>query len=157
LIGALDTLAQFYVAEKGDSLELERKLTTLQSGWDKSDQRADYIDSEWVTGLSAHLDSMVEMRVEHVREWITSNLSRFAGKTSHANIEALHRAFDSAAFDLRASVQLCKFKCASCHLLCLKPKGHSIDENHDCQTKHECRKLCDYGEDHNEEEKCGYS
>jgi len=57
------------------------------------------------------------MRIAHVTEWMTSNLSWF--KAEHANVEALQRAFDSSVVDLRAIILTCKPQCQSCHLSCL--------------------------------------
>jgi hypothetical protein len=150
-----DTPAQFYLSGlEGNFPELYSRLSVLQNGWTDFKRRADSPDNEWVADLSDYLDNIAGMRVEHVREWINTNISRF--KTSHANIGALHRAFDSATLDLRANVQVCKVKCTSCHLFCLKPRGHEAYEIHDCRTDHACGKLCDYGEEHSDEEKCGY-
>jgi hypothetical protein len=112
-------------------------------------------DDEWIAQLSIFLDDVADMRINHVREWITSNLSRF--KTSHANVDNLRRTFDDASVDLKANVQLCKMQCASCNLFCLRNRGHEAEEPHDCQTDHHCGHLCDLGEEHPEEEKdCGY-
>jgi hypothetical protein len=150
-----DTTAQFYLSEpERNPSELHSRLSVLQNGWNNFERRADFPDNEWVTNLSDYLDNIVGMRVEHVREWISSNISRF--KSSHANIGALHRAFDSATLDLKANVQVCTVKCTSCHLLCLKPRGHEASVIHDCKTDHACGKLCDYGEEHSDEERCGY-
>jgi hypothetical protein len=106
-------------------------------------------DSEWVSNLTLHLDRLAEIRVEHVREWISLNLSRF--QTSHANIEDLRREFESATVDLKAGVKLCMGKCASCHLLCVQSRFH--EGVHDCRTSHECAHMCDFLHDESEEGK----
>jgi len=121
----------------------EEALATLRGTWDQAHSRQLIPDAEWALKLSVHLNNMAEMRVEHVREWITLNLSRF--QASHANIEELRRAFESVTVDLKAGVQLCKAKCASCHLLCVQSRLH--ESSHDCQTSHECIQVCDFCDD----------
>ena len=152
-----DTTLQFYLSGSGtgNSEDRQATLATLRRSWDQFDQRSSKPDDEWIAELSLYLDNVSDMRVNHVREWVLSNLSRF--KTSHANIETLRRAFEDATVDLKANVQLCKMECEECNLLCLRARGHAAEELHDCQTDHFCTHLCDFGDEHPEEEKeCGY-
>jgi hypothetical protein len=145
-----DTSACFFLGGIGiQNASCEQVLTVLRDAWDQADSRQLMLDAEWASELSAHLNNLVEMRVEHVREWITLNLSRF--QTSHANIEELRRTFESATVDLKAGVQLCKAKCASCHLLCVQSRLHN--STHDCQTSHECIRVCDFCNDNPGERK----
>lgn len=145
-----DTSARFFLA--GATMQdatREQTLATLRETWDQFNLRQMIPDIEWASNLSAHLDSLVDIRVEHVREWIALNLSRF--QAGHANIEDLRRTFESATVDLKAGVQLCKAKCSSCHLLCVQSRLH--EGTHDCQTSHECIHACDFCDDNPRERK----
>lgn len=133
----------------------ERSLAALRNTFSHIDLRQEKTDIEWTSELSSYLDRLADMRIDHVREWITSNLSRF--KAGHANIDALRRMFDGAIVELKSNVQLCKMQCASCHLLCLRSRFHDPGEPHDCQTSHQCKQFCDFGDEHENEAKlCGY-
>jgi hypothetical protein len=69
-------------------------------------------------GLSGYLETITQMRAAHVQEWIYQNLERF--KASHASLETLKRACDTALVELKENVHLCKAQCLSCNLLCLQ-------------------------------------
>lgn len=145
-----DTSARFNLAGAG-SQDHERTLVILRDTWDQVHSRQLISDAEWCMKLSSYLDYLVELRIEHVREWIALNLSRF--HSGHANIEELRRTFESATVDLKASVQLCKAQCASCHLLCIKGRLH--EGGHDCQTSHECIHFCNFcNEDSRDQKNC---
>ena len=145
-----DTSVRFFLAQAGiQHAAREQALAVLRDTWDQSHSRQLMPDSEWASNLSIYLNDLAEIRVEHVREWITLNLSRF--QTGHANIEELRRTFENAIVDLKAGVQLCKAKCASCHLLCLQSRLH--DGPHDCQTSHECIHMCSFCDDNGGERK----
>jgi hypothetical protein len=129
--------------------ERERTLAALRETWDRFHSRQMIPDTEWASNLSVYLDHLVEIRVEHVREWIALNLSRF--QAGHANIEDLRRKLESAIVDMKAGVQLCKTKCASCHLLCIQNRFH--EDAHDCQTSHDCIHACNFCVDNSGERK----
>jgi hypothetical protein len=129
-------------------------LLVLQNSWDQLDRRANTTDTEWTAALSAYLDNLVELRITHVYEWISSNLSRF--KSSHANAELLRRVFESTIVDLRANVEICGTQCASCQLKCLLSRRHDSAVPHDCRTSHQCLRSCEFGDEHPANEKmCG--
>lgn len=155
-IDKMDTRSQFFLSgTSGRRGERESALTVLCKAWDLYDSRQHQLDSDWIDELSAHLARLVDMRVDHVQEWISSNLSRF--KTEHANIEELRRAFQIATVDIKANVELCKSKCSACHLSCLLSRRHDPLEPHDCQTSHHCSHYCEFDEEHPEgPELCGY-
>ena len=155
-IEKMDTRSEFFLlGTSARAAERESRLAVLCKAWGLYDSRQDQLDSRWTSELSTHLSQLVDMRVEHVQEWIYSNLSRF--KTGHANIEELRRAFESAIVDIKANVELCKSKCSSCHLSCLLSRRHDPLEPHDCQTSHQCSHHCDFDEEHPEgPESCGY-
>lgn len=56
-------------------------------------------EGDWPDALSARLENLVALRVSHVREWISSNLSRF--QAGHANVESLRRTFDAMVIDMQ--------------------------------------------------------
>jgi hypothetical protein len=136
-----DTTSRLFLVAGGvQAAEREAALAALLHAWNQSHSRQLMADADWSSELSLHLDRLVNLRINHVREWITSNLSRF--QTGHANIEELRRTFESATVDLKANVQLCMMQCASCHLLCVQSRLH--EGLHHCQTSHECIHVCDF-------------
>lgn len=141
LVDKEDTPARFYLAPAGTyDAARETALSSLRNEWASTHPRQRSPDTEWVSGLSSHLDSLVDVRVGHVRESISRNLSRFP--SGHAKIDTLRRAFDSSEVDLRAGVKLCKTQCSKCQLLCTKSRSH--EGPHECQTSHECIHDCDF-------------
>ncbi|KAJ7587977.1 hypothetical protein C8J56DRAFT_860684 [Mycena floridula] len=117
-------------------------LLALINSWDGLSARSQMKDADWTSELSDYLANLVNLRIQHVQDWMNSNLSRF--KTNHANIELLRRAFDTAVIELKSNVDLCKMQCASCQLLCLRASRHGNEEAHDCQTDHRCAASCEY-------------
>ena len=154
VIDVPDTSSRFQLAEAGHQQEeRESKLAVLIKSWDQHDTRHHQQEDQWTTELEAHLSHLVDMRIEHVREWIASNLSRF--KAEHANVEALRRAFETSVVDLRANILICKLQCRSCHLSCLQGRHH--EGSHDCKTDHKCIRPCDFSDDHEGEQlQCGF-
>ena len=131
----------------------EAVLSILCESWSGYPSRFNTPESDWVAGLSGYLDEITEMRVAHVQKWISQNLDRF--KASHASLETLRRACDTALAELKENVHLCKAQCLSCNLLCLQSRGH--DAQHDCRTSHQCPHLCGFDNEHpGEEKKCGF-
>jgi hypothetical protein len=126
--------------------ERQETLTALCSSWEFYNSRQDQLDKEWVSDLSSHLSHLVDLRIDHVQEWIAVNLSRF--KTGHASIEELRRALERGAVDMRSNVELCGMECSSCHLLCLLSRRHDPLEQHDCQTDHQCSHDCEFSDAH---------
>ncbi|KAJ7210563.1 hypothetical protein GGX14DRAFT_451174 [Mycena pura] len=157
LIDKPDTPSYFFLSDKeleSSNSRRESILADLQSSWDEKDKRSHVPETEWTAGLSAYLDSLVDMRINHVYEWISSNLSRF--KSSHAHVEMLRRVFDTAIVDLRANVEICGTQCANCQLKCLLSRRHDSTLSHDCRTSHQCLHPCDFGDEHPSTEKtCG--
>ncbi|KAI0058500.1 hypothetical protein BV25DRAFT_1964893 [Artomyces pyxidatus] len=136
-----DTPARFFLTGLGIHPELrERRLSSLQQSWDQFSSRQLVPDVDWTSELSLYLNSLVDMRVEHVREWMASNLSRF--QASHASVEELRRSSDSAFIDLRTNVQICKAPCTTCNLLCISSRQH--EGPHDCHTNHTCSHSCSF-------------
>ncbi|KAI6143614.1 hypothetical protein BKA82DRAFT_127237 [Pisolithus tinctorius] len=101
----------------------EQALTTLQSSWERYHGRQHTPDSEWVEALSQYLEGIVNLRIDHVQEWLSQNLVRF--QTGHASIEELRRNFDGATVDLKSNSRL-------------------HDGPHSCQTNHLCIHQCDF-------------
>lgn len=152
-----DSLAQFFLTRPGfEPTSREAMLAVLRNTWDERDDRHTSSDNEWVARLSSYLTKQADLRIEHVREWIESNLARF--KSAHANMDILRRTFEREAVELKANVEICKMQCASCHLFCLQSRRHESDQPHDCGTSHKCPCMCAYGSEHLEENEkaCGY-
>ncbi|KIO11026.1 hypothetical protein M404DRAFT_127237 [Pisolithus tinctorius Marx 270] len=101
----------------------EQALTTLQSSWERYHGRQHTPDSEWVEALSQYLEGIVNLRIDHVQEWLSQNLVRF--QAGHASIEELRRNFDGATVDLKSNSRL-------------------HDGPHSCQTNHLCIHQCDF-------------
>lgn len=166
IIETSDTASHFYLpGGSGNTSSRESMLATLVSDWSEAPHNRHRLqDDEWTSELSIHLDKLADLRIAHVNEWISVNLARF--KAEHADVEALRRAVNTAAIELRlekmtylhflllaqfcrrSNVQLCKAKCSSCHLFCVKSRYHGRDDSHDCSTSHECPILCEYDNEH---------
>ncbi|KAJ7117660.1 hypothetical protein C8R44DRAFT_791229 [Mycena epipterygia] len=155
LIQKPDTSAQFFLSStESPGTRREAMLIILQDSWDQLDRRPYTTDAEWTPELSTYLDGLAELRIQHVYEWISSNLSRF--KSSHANIEMLRRVFETTIVDLRANVEICGTQCANCHLKCLLSRRHESTVPHNCRSSHQCLRPCDFGNEHPATEKtCG--
>ncbi|KAL4067468.1 hypothetical protein V8B97DRAFT_2061708 [Scleroderma yunnanense] len=144
-----DTPSQFLVVGSQPE-DRQRTLAALCSSWNQFPYRQHTPDSEWIEGLSEYLEHIVNLRINHVQEWLTQNLSRF--QTGHASIEELRRTFESAVVDLKGNVQLCKVQCANCQLFCIQNRFH--DGQHDCQTDHRCVNQCVFCQESGQHKDC---
>ena len=150
-IDAPDTGMQFYLS--GHSGDREAILSALCKSWDGFSNRFNIPEGDWISGLSGYLETITQMRATHVQKWVYQNLGRF--KASHASLETLKRACDTALVELKENVHLCKAQCSSCNLQCLQSRGH--ETQHDCQTSHYCPHPCGFSDEHpGEEKKCGF-
>ncbi|KAJ7430289.1 hypothetical protein FB451DRAFT_1500209, partial [Mycena latifolia] len=146
LIEKPDSPAQFFLSSVDAPARREEMLVVLQNSWDQLGKRPYRAEAEWTRQLSEYLNRQVEMRIQRVYEWISSNLSRF--KSSHANMEMLRRVFETTIVDLRANVEICGAQCAQCQLKCLLSRRHDLNVPHDCRTTHQCLRSCDFGDEH---------
>jgi hypothetical protein len=142
-----DTPHQLFIGDGGDqSASRERVLTALRTAWEGHASRQYTTEDEWIAGLTHHLETIVNLRIAHVREWLDQNLSRFqavdGGGGSHASIAELKRGIESSIVDFRGNVQMCGITCAECQLQCVKSRVH--EGVHDCQSDHLCVHECDY-------------
>ncbi|KAN0136110.1 hypothetical protein V8E53_005970 [Lactarius tabidus] len=89
-----DTTARFSIfdREQPPPHEIEMCLAFLLDSQEPETPRQLMPDSEWVGELESHLSRLVDLRVNHVKHWLDSNLERFEG--GHAAIEDLRRIFD---------------------------------------------------------------
>ena len=140
-----DTAARFAISDREQlpSNEIEMYHSALLESRNSGTPRQFMPDSEWIGGLTSHLNELIDLRVNHVQNWLDSNLERFQG--SHAAIDDLRRRFDSLITEMKTNVQLCSTQCASCHLLCIRSRLHEGD--HSCQTAHKCVHNCEFCED----------
>ncbi|KIJ06969.1 hypothetical protein PAXINDRAFT_103161 [Paxillus involutus ATCC 200175] len=143
----------FLATDHTHDVPRENTLSILRQTWVLAPSRQHVPDPEWVDGLSEHLETIVNMRIEHVHEWLAANISRF--QAGHASIDDVSRTFDSATVDLKSNVTLCKLQCNSCQLLCVKSRFHQ--GQHECQTDHSCIHECEYCLDNSEHKRCTIS
>ncbi|KAH7908406.1 hypothetical protein BJ138DRAFT_1012879 [Hygrophoropsis aurantiaca] len=138
---ARDTASQFSLAIGAQQSQIrESALATLREAWDQFYSRQMLPDADWTNALSLHLENLANMRIDHVREWVTLNLSSF--QSARVSIEELQRTLENAIVDLKASVRLCRLQCADCHLLCVQSRLH--EGQHHCQTSHQCIHVCGF-------------
>ncbi|KAF8837464.1 hypothetical protein BDN67DRAFT_983236 [Paxillus ammoniavirescens] len=137
-----DTPHKLFIAGGGieQSSSRERTLAVLRAAWDQQESRQYAPEEEWIEGLTNHLETIVNLRIDHVRKWLTVNLSRF--QAGHASIKDLRRTFENAIVDLKGNVQLCKLQCTGCQLLCIQSRLH--DGPHHCQADHLCVHECNF-------------
>ncbi|KAH9056526.1 hypothetical protein EDB87DRAFT_1636600 [Lactarius vividus] len=142
-----DTEARFVVSnrEQIPPAEIEKHLAALLESWTRSPStpRQSIPDAEWIARLASYLQELADLRINHVRLWLDSNLERFQG--GPAAIDDLHRRFDNLVIQLKTNVQLCRAQCASCHLFCVRGLLHEGD--HSCGTGHHCAHNCEFCED----------
>ena len=155
-IDSSDGNARFFVSnvEHSQNMNREELLHTLVAEWDEFDSRQLVPDTQWTQELAQHLEDLVEIRIDHVRAWVESNLMRF--QAGHASVMELQRTLESAVIELKSSVQLCRMQCQSCQLFCIRNRFH--EDAHECKTTHTCTQSCEYcaevGEPEGEEKKC---
>ncbi len=139
-----DTAARFAVSgrEQIPLTEIERHLAVLLESWSPSTPRQSILDTEWIAGLVSYLQGLVDLRINHVRLWVDMNLERF--HDGPAAIDDLRRRFDNIVIEIKTNVRLCRAKCASCYLLCVRSMLHEGD--HNCRTSHECAHNCGFCE-----------
>ena len=142
-----DTPHQLFIGGGGDqSVSREGILAILRTAWEGHASRQYTTEDEWIAGLTQHLETIVNLRIAHVSEWLDQNLSRFqaasGGGVSHARIDELKRHFENSIVDLRGNVQLCGMTCAGCQLRCVLSRMH--EGLHDCQSDHLCVHECDF-------------
>ena len=155
-INCSDGDARFFVAnvEHSQNMSREEILHALVTEWDEFDSRQLVSDTQWIQDLAQHLEDLAEIRIDHVRAWVESNLMRF--QVGHASVMELQRTLESAVIDLKSSVQLCRMQCQSCQLFCIRNRFH--EDVHECKTTHACTQSCEYcaeaGEYEGKEKKC---
>ena len=137
-----DTDARFFVVDVEHSQDMSREevLDVLITEWDEYGSRQLVPDTQWGEELAQYLENLAEMRIDHVRAWVKSNLTRF--QAGHASVMELQRALENAVIDLKSSVQLCQMQCATCQLFCIQSRFH--EGTHDCKTTHVCTQSCEY-------------
>jgi hypothetical protein len=52
----------------------EIMLNDIQRTWDRFILRNDQTEEDWISGLTSYLNDVVELRINYVHEWMTSNL-----------------------------------------------------------------------------------
>ncbi|KAG2344538.1 hypothetical protein BDR05DRAFT_882463, partial [Suillus weaverae] len=77
LIDMPDTSLEFSLAGVLLSPSREAALLVLSHGWGDYSSRHHIPEDLWIEKLLTHIDSLVNLCVAHVREWISSNVARF--------------------------------------------------------------------------------
>jgi hypothetical protein len=134
--------------EQFSSSDMDLPLAALRESWNPSTKRQFMPDPDWTLNLASYINGLIDLRVNHVRLWLDSNLERF--QAGHATIEDIRRQFDDTVIEIRTNVQLCRAICKSCRLLCVLRRFHEGD--HSCQTSHDCVHSCRFCND--DERKC---
>lgn len=140
-----DDSATVFSLSDGERLppaDIEVHLAKLRESWGTSTPRQSMHDSDWTSKLASHIEELINLRVNHVRLWLDSNLQRF--QADHATISDLHRRFDDMVIEMKMNARLCRAQCASCHLLCVLNRFHEGD--HSCETTHACLYNCRFCE-----------
>lgn len=113
-------------------------------------RRLSISDVDWSQQLRDILGRLLQARVDHVRQWLITNTVRFG---EHEDIKALLHSAEQLYAEMEVAVQACGLPCATCHLLCLRPRNHPLQ--HDCKTSHACLEQCDMIEEHGTFVLCG--
>jgi hypothetical protein len=100
-----DTCSVFSLATAGEhhASKREASLRVLSHAWDGYSSRQHVSEDVWLGNLTAHITNLLNLRIAHVREWISSNIARFQG--GQASISELTRTFENATVDLKGNVQ----------------------------------------------------
>jgi hypothetical protein len=118
------------------------RLATLRESWGTGPPRQTMHDAEWTSKLAGYINGLIDLRVNHVRLWLDSNLQRF--QSGHTTIDDLRRRYDSMVIEMKTNTRLCRAQCASCHLFCVLNRLHEGD--HSCETTHTCVYNCNFCE-----------
>ncbi|KAI0253465.1 hypothetical protein BJV78DRAFT_1153081 [Lactifluus subvellereus] len=107
-----DSEAYFAISEREQvsPAEIEMRLAALRDSWSISAPRQSMPGSDWTTNIASYINGLVDLRVNHVRLWLDSNLERFQG--GHAAIEDLRRRFDNMVIEMRTNAQFCRAQSA---------------------------------------------
>ncbi|KAF8490084.1 hypothetical protein F5888DRAFT_1808365 [Russula emetica] len=103
-----DTTARFAIfqRERNLSAHVDSRLAALLESWNPSTKRQFMPDPDWTANLVSYINRLIDLRVNHVRLWLDSNLERF--QSGHAAVEALRRQVDNMVIEMRSNVQLCR-------------------------------------------------
>jgi len=149
VISENDTSAFFCLASSGESNQRrESHLVAFREAWEAETPRSSQSELDWTADFTAHLESLADLRIVHVRQWIQSNLERFTSQ--HANVQVLYRALENAVVDMKLNLEICKQKCSTCFRSCMRSRRHDLESSHDCCTDHSCHFDCEY-ENHAED------
>lgn len=95
-------------------------------------------DPEWTLALAEHIVDLVVRRLQHVNQWVHSNIARFPAE--HADIQELCRQLAQLSRQVHSETEICGTHCSKCRLLCIKGRRHN--DVHDCRTDHRCSYQC---------------
>ena len=148
-----DSSCRFYLPDADDvGVESSQQRnayiqTLLQPVLQLDDQQRFSTDQNgWVQSLEKHLDDLVTLRVNHVREWLNLNMARF--DQGLPQLLEVRRTFDNLIITLKAGTKICGLQCSHCQLSCISVYHH--DGQHSCQTSHRCPSRCSYDNEHDD-------
>ncbi|KAF8490267.1 hypothetical protein F5888DRAFT_1595381, partial [Russula emetica] len=74
-----DTTARFAIfqRERNLSAHVDSRLAALLESWNPSTKRQFMPDPDWTANLVSYINRLIDLRVNHVRLWLDSNLERF--------------------------------------------------------------------------------
>ena len=133
--------------EKTSPEQREKHLESLLMPMLHSTEQFDLNQVEWIESLEDHLNHLATLRIDHVREWLGSNTTRF--NQDLPQLQEVYRAFDAMVVALKSNIKLCGLQCANCQLACISSYHH--EGPHDCRTSHTCPHQCNYAEAHIDE------
>ncbi|KAL5634326.1 hypothetical protein ACGC1H_002410 [Rhizoctonia solani] len=113
--------------------------------------RSQMPDPDYMEALQESLDIILDRRLALVELWINVNTDNLPAENQ--DLREFHRMFDSLKQDMKAAIQLCRDRCASCGLQCIRALSHP--QEHDCSTDHKCKFHCEVVDDHSELPPCG--
>ncbi|KAG8924200.1 hypothetical protein FRC01_011818 [Tulasnella sp. 417] len=107
IIDSQDTRAIFYLGDAEDKREEQLAIHLTHFGTEPG--------RESIENVQEYLQGIANMRVDHVRKWIDSNLARFL-PNNHADATALFRDFERLSTTLVTNLQICSNECNACQL-----------------------------------------
>ncbi|RIA83800.1 hypothetical protein C1645_833247 [Glomus cerebriforme] len=111
--------------------------------------RGETADSQWVEKYDKFLKFIIKRRIDRVQQWFNKNTSRFPN--DHNEIKITSYALEQEITKLNLFWNICRLRCNSCGMTCLKTSRHDDNEKdmgHDCLTDHLCHFRCFFEEAH---------
>ncbi|CAG8550727.1 10371_t:CDS:10, partial [Funneliformis caledonium] len=111
--------------------------------------RGEIPDGQWIEKYDKFLKFIINRRIGRVQQWFNKNTSRFPNDNNEIKITSY--ALEQEITKLNLFWNICRLRCDSCSLACLKTSRHDDNEkdmSHDCLTDHLCHFRCFFEEAH---------